>query len=56
MMVSRLMPMCDISDAVPFTTPNHADDILKQCYPKSYGKVSPMQLYPLCTRNGSDLA
>jgi hypothetical protein len=35
----------DISHAVSFTLPNHVDDTLKQCYPKSYDKFSPVQLY-----------
>jgi hypothetical protein len=33
----------DISDAVSFILPNHADDALKKCYPKSYDKLSPVQ-------------
>jgi hypothetical protein len=28
-----------------FTLPNHVDDTLKQCYPKSHDKFSPVQLY-----------
>jgi hypothetical protein len=39
------MPVHDISDAVSFTLPNHVDDILKQCYPKSYDEFSPAQPY-----------
>jgi hypothetical protein len=37
--------MYGISDAVSSTLPNHVDDTLKQCYPKSYVRFSPVQPY-----------
>jgi hypothetical protein len=42
----------DISVAVSFTLPNHVDDTLKQCYPKSHNALSPVQLCTTRARAG----